>query len=74
LPDAPDRPRAQHRGDPRHDHIDTYTRTVRNFLKRLADESFDFVLRNRENVRVNWIVVLNRQHANCSADDTNLSN
>ena len=41
---APDRARPQHGGNPRHHHIDSYTRARRNFLKRFAHESFDFVL------------------------------
>ena len=41
-----------------------YTRAIGNFLERLANKSFDLVFRNRENFRVDWIVVLNRQHAN----------
>jgi hypothetical protein len=74
LPDTPYRSGVQHRGNPRHDNIDPDTGTVRDFHKRLADESFDFILRNCENLRVNWIVMLNRQHPNCSAHHANLSN
>src|SRR6266567_4021340 len=47
LPDAPDRSRAQHRGDARHHNVDTHTRTIRDLLERLANKSFDLVLRNR---------------------------
>ena len=44
LTDASDRARPQHGGNPRHHHIDSYTRAPRNFFKRFARESFDFVL------------------------------
>jgi hypothetical protein len=64
LPDAPDRSRAQHRGDARHHNLDSHTRAIRNFLERFANKSFDLVFRNRENFRVDRIVVLNRQHPN----------
>ena len=64
LTDAPDGSRAQHRRDARHHHFDSQTRTIRNFLEGFADKPFDLVFRNRENLRVNWIVMLNRQHPN----------
>src|SRR6476659_10644004 len=43
LPDAPDRSRAQHRGDARHHNLDSYTRAIGNFLERFTDKSFDLV-------------------------------
>jgi hypothetical protein len=46
LPDAPDRSRAQHRGDAGHYILDGHTRSIRNLLERLANKSFDLVLRN----------------------------
>jgi hypothetical protein len=64
LPDAPDRPRAQHRGDARHHNLDTYTRAIRDLFERLANEPFDLVFRNGENFCVDRIVMLNRQHTN----------
>ena len=64
LPDAPDRSRAQHRGDARHHNVDAHTGAIGNLFERLANKSFDLVFRNRENFRVDRIVVLNRQHAN----------
>ena len=63
LPDAANSACAQHRRDMGRHNIDIDARTPRNFLERLADEAFDFVLRNLENLCVNWIVVLNRQHS-----------
>jgi len=64
LPDAPDRSCTQHRGDARHHILDTYARAIRDLVERLANKSFDLVFRNRENFRVDRIVVLNRQHTN----------
>ena len=63
LPDATNSSRTQHRGDPRHHHIDLDIRAARNFFEGFADKPFDLVLRNREDLRVNWIVVLDRQHS-----------
>ncbi len=62
LPDAADRAGAQHRRDARHDKIDIHSRPARDFFERLADEAFDFVLRNGEDLRVNRVVVFDRDH------------
>jgi hypothetical protein len=62
LPDAPDRSRAQHRGDARHHNLDTHTRAIRNLLERFAEQILRSCLQKRENFRVDRIVVLNRQH------------
>ena len=44
LTDAPDCSGAQHRGNSRHNDIDTDARAARNFLEWRAHESLDFVL------------------------------
>ena len=64
LPDAANCSRAQHCRDARHDKIDIYAATLRDFLERLAHEALDLVLRNRENLGVDGIVVLDWQHGN----------
>jgi hypothetical protein len=64
LPDAPDRPRAQHGSDARHHHLDIHTRAIGNLFERLANKSFNLIFRNRENFCVDWVVVLNRKHDN----------
>ena len=63
LTHSPNRPRAQHRRDPRHHHIGVDATALRDFLKWLAHEPFDFVLRDGENLFVNRIVVLDWEHA-----------
>ena len=60
LPDAPDRARAQHRDDSLEHGLDRQSRSLRNFPKRLAHETGDFVLRNGEDARVDRIVMLDR--------------
>src|SRR5215475_14459827 len=73
LPNAPDRSRAQHRGDARHHNLDTDTGAIRNLLERFANKSFDLVFRNRENFCVDRIIMLNWQHTNQSAARATLS-
>jgi hypothetical protein len=63
LTHPPNRPGAQHRRDPRHHNIGVDATALRDFLKWLVNEPFDFVLRNGENLFVNRIVVLDREHA-----------
>src|SRR5882724_2463357 len=38
LPDAPERSRAQHRGDARHHNLYAHTRAIRDLFERLANE------------------------------------
>ena len=64
LPDPANRSRAQHGGDPRRHNIDVDAGAARDFLERLAHEAFDLVLRNGEDLGVDRIVMLDRQHAN----------
>src|SRR6516162_6193536 len=60
LPNASNGSRAQHRRDPRHYTVDVNTGATRNFLERFTYKAFDFVLRNREDLRVDRIVILDR--------------
>ena len=64
LPDTPDRSRAQHGGYARDHGIDIDAGADCDFLERLAHEAIDLVLRNRENLCVDGIIMLYRQHAN----------
>jgi len=53
---------AQHRGDARRDKIDVYTGALRSLYEGFAHKAFDLVLGNGENLGVNRIVMLDRQH------------
>ena len=64
LPDSANRPRAQHRSDPRHDKIDIHLRPTRDLLKRLAHEALNLVLGNGQDLRIDRIVMLDWQHPN----------
>src|SRR5213596_1283940 len=41
LPDASDRPRAQHGSDARYHNLDTHTRAIGDLFERFANEPFD---------------------------------
>ena len=62
LPDTANRAGVEHGRDPRHHSIDIYIRAPCNFLEWLAHEAFNFVLRYGENLCVDRVVVLHRQH------------
>ena len=52
----------KHGRDPCHHNIDINTRAPGNFFERLAHEAFNLVLRYGENLCVDRVVVLHRQH------------
>ena len=62
LPHAPNSSRAQHGRDPLHHGRYWHTGAPRDFLERLANEALDLVLGDREDFRVDRIVVFDRQH------------
>ena len=53
-------PGAQHRRDPCHDHLSFNARGGCDFRERFAHKTFDLVFGDRENFRVDRIVVLDR--------------
>jgi hypothetical protein len=62
LTDPPDRPRGQHGLDPVQDYRLLDTRQSGNLAKRFTHKSLDPVFRDGEDLRINGVGVLDRNH------------